>query len=372
MDKDDKVKASALNCLQQYKDELKSDKCKAQIHRMAMRASRDIRFDEVLASSCTEDRNKYCQDIQPGSARVIRCLQVRQGRRPAGLPQLRTRHPCPARLPAAAPGAGCRLAAALPSAQRPPARPQDHRNSLQQKCAAAMFDHEVRMAEDIDFKYPMKRSCAWEISSFCKNIPHGHARVIRCLEQQLEHAGGWLPPGRGASVGLPAWRARPRLRCSDEEAGPVPSWPGRTGVQRLPLMSPVGWGCCSRAAAASPPTHATHPTHATTLASAPRADMSKECKDEVVRDMNRMGQDFRLNFRLNKACESDISKLCNGLCNAANGSPCGGIVLQCLQVRSHTRTHAAAPAHQRAAAGAVPCCACRRGSAGCRWGPQQP
>jgi hypothetical protein len=76
MDKDDKVKTSALNCLQQYKDELRSDKCKAQIHRITQRASRDIRFDEMLASACTEDRNKYCQDIQPGSARVIRCLQV--------------------------------------------------------------------------------------------------------------------------------------------------------------------------------------------------------------------------------------------------------------------------------------------------------
>jgi Golgi apparatus protein 1 len=38
------------------------------------------------------------------------------------------------------------------------------------------------MAEDIDFKYPTRKACAWEISNFCKNIPHGHARVIRCLQ----------------------------------------------------------------------------------------------------------------------------------------------------------------------------------------------
>lgn len=56
---------------------------------------------------------------------------------------------------------------------------QDNRNSLDQKCAAALFDHEVKMAEDIDFKYPMKRACAWEINSFCKDVPHGHARVVR-------------------------------------------------------------------------------------------------------------------------------------------------------------------------------------------------
>lgn len=46
--------------------------------------------------------------------------------------------------------------------------------------------------------------------------------------------------------------------------------------------------------------------------------------------MNRMAQDYRLNFRLNKACEADISKLCPNLCSP--GAPCGGMVLQCLQV----------------------------------------
>lgn len=41
---------------------------------------------------------------------------------------------------------------------------------------------QVQMAEDIDFKYPMRKSCAWEISSFCKDVPHGRARIIRCLQ----------------------------------------------------------------------------------------------------------------------------------------------------------------------------------------------
>lgn len=206
MDNDDKVKTTALNCLQSYKDELKSDGCKAEIHRRVSRQAKDIRFDEVLANACTEDRTTFCNDVQAGSARVIRCLQ-------------------------------------------------DHRNSLQAKCAAALFDHEVRMAEDIDFKYPMKKSCAWEMSNFCKNIPHGHARVIRCLEQHIDHV-----------------------------------------------------------------------------------DMSKECKDEVVRDMNRMATDYRLNYRLSHACESDISRLCADMCTTTPGSTCGGLVLQCLQEKQDNIT----------------------------------
>ena len=64
MDDDDKVKASALNCLQQYKEELKSEQCRAEVHRRTQRAARDIRFDEVLANACMDDRAKFCNDVQ--------------------------------------------------------------------------------------------------------------------------------------------------------------------------------------------------------------------------------------------------------------------------------------------------------------------
>eukprot|EP00798_Chlamydomonas_sp_ICE-L_P010076 gene10076-7973_t len=117
MDDDAKVHKTALSCLQQYRG-LGQDPLNClqhtgrrsippvsrnEIHPLMTRASKDIRFDEVLADACYTDREQYCNDVSPGSARVIRCLQ-------------------------------------------------DHRNSLEQKCAAALFDHEVKMAEDIDFK----------------------------------------------------------------------------------------------------------------------------------------------------------------------------------------------------------------------------
>ena len=54
---------------------------------------------------------------------------------------------------------------------------QDAREELSYECRATLFDAEVRMAEDIDFKYPMKRSCTAEIQTFCPGIEHGHARV---------------------------------------------------------------------------------------------------------------------------------------------------------------------------------------------------
>jgi hypothetical protein len=45
-------------------------------------------------------------------------------------------------------------------------------------------------------------------------------------------------------------------------------------------------------------------------------------------------QDYRLNWRLNTACTPDIKRLCGGLCDTSSGQPCGGVVLQCLQVRA--------------------------------------
>ena len=35
------------------------------------------------------------------------------------------------------------------------------------------------MAEDIDFKFPLKRACTTEIQSFCPGMQHGHANIVR-------------------------------------------------------------------------------------------------------------------------------------------------------------------------------------------------
>ena len=44
------------------------------------------------------------------------------------------------------------------------------------------------MAENIDFQFPMKKNCSTAIDKFCKNVPHGHARVIRCLQENMDNA----------------------------------------------------------------------------------------------------------------------------------------------------------------------------------------
>lgn len=56
---------------------------------------------------------------------------------------------------------------------------QSQRDQLSTTCRAMLFDEEIRFGENIDFQYPMKQACTEEIQTFCKDIPHGNARVIR-------------------------------------------------------------------------------------------------------------------------------------------------------------------------------------------------
>lgn len=59
------------------RDEIQSPACQARVHKIMEYASSDIRFDVPLADACYEDREAFCDNVAPGSARVIRCLQER-------------------------------------------------------------------------------------------------------------------------------------------------------------------------------------------------------------------------------------------------------------------------------------------------------
>lgn len=121
------------NCLMDYREEILRPECQARVHKMIAIAAGDIRMDIPLAEACREDRIKYCAEVAPGSARVLRCLQ-------------------------------------------------DTRESLSFECRATLFDEEVRMSESLDFQYPMKKACAAELKQFCADVPAGNAKQIRCLQ----------------------------------------------------------------------------------------------------------------------------------------------------------------------------------------------
>jgi Golgi apparatus protein 1 len=44
---------------------------------------------------------------------------------------------------------------------------------------------QVRLAQNIDFKFPMKKAHTEEIQELCTDVAHGQALVIACLQVKL-------------------------------------------------------------------------------------------------------------------------------------------------------------------------------------------
>lgn len=185
-------------CLQDYRDELQSPACRGRVKKLTERASSDIRFNRPLADACYQDRQELCKDVQPGDARMMRCLM-------------------------------------------------DQRDSLTYECRATLFDQEVRLSENVDFQYPIKKHCTEEIKQYCSEVPKGSGRVLSCLAHSSQ-----------------------------------------------------------------------------------REEFNNECKRAVERYEKRQGDDYRLNYRLNRACEVEVDRLCPDACSPFQGSACGGAVLKCL------------------------------------------
>lgn len=59
---------------------------------------------------------------------------------------------------------------------------QQARSKLSRACSADLFSHEVMLSESIDFNYPLQQACLDETETHCAGVPHGDARVIRCLQ----------------------------------------------------------------------------------------------------------------------------------------------------------------------------------------------
>lgn len=62
--------ARVIECLQDYREELRSPECAKAVHATMTRASEDIRFAASLAEACYEDRQKYCGNVKPVRAPV--------------------------------------------------------------------------------------------------------------------------------------------------------------------------------------------------------------------------------------------------------------------------------------------------------------
>jgi hypothetical protein len=145
----------------------------------------DIRFNSRLSNDCFDDRAKHCGAVPP--VRGKRCIAAGWAPAPAA-PRAHAPPPTQRRGPFVHPS----LPPSRASRKHVPTTPQgsaavlrclhNKRAELSSSCRATLFDEEVKFSENIDFQYPMKKQCTKEIAEFCARVPHGNARVIRCLQ----------------------------------------------------------------------------------------------------------------------------------------------------------------------------------------------
>lgn len=57
----------AWKSLQDFRNEIKDEACRAQVHKQMQLASQDIRFNAPLADACYIDRTQLCPNVPPVS-----------------------------------------------------------------------------------------------------------------------------------------------------------------------------------------------------------------------------------------------------------------------------------------------------------------
>lgn len=67
----DESEGQIVSCLQDSRDMLMNMQCRDQVHKMMARASEDIRFNQMLADACFNDREQFCSTTQ--QVRFTRC-----------------------------------------------------------------------------------------------------------------------------------------------------------------------------------------------------------------------------------------------------------------------------------------------------------
>ena len=60
----DESEGQIVSCLQDSRDMLMNMQCRDQVHKVMARASEDIRFNQMLADACFNDREQFCSTTQ--------------------------------------------------------------------------------------------------------------------------------------------------------------------------------------------------------------------------------------------------------------------------------------------------------------------
>ena len=72
----DESEGQIVSCLQDSRDMLMNMQCREQVHKVMARASEDIRFNQMLADACFNDREQFCSTTQQVSFTLLLLLHL--------------------------------------------------------------------------------------------------------------------------------------------------------------------------------------------------------------------------------------------------------------------------------------------------------
>eukprot|EP00884_Botryococcus_braunii_P009910 jgi/Botrbrau1/18920/Bobra.177_2s0074.1 len=286
-------------CLRDQQAKL-SWECQEELFRQEVENADNIMLSYRLMRKCMGDKKKFCPDVEPGNARVKDCLEENRNKEDFSPEYL-----------------------GLVGYPQEGIDNTDRRDSFHvfclanfkdeltsEKCKEEVHKFMMRAFENIRFNFLMSESCYPDRQRLCAGYLPGSARVIRCLQdhrEELEY---------DCQVDL----FRQEIKMSEHIDFKYP--------MKAACTAEINKFCGTVQKGEARVIQCLHQhVH--------EADVSWECKREIEWDMLRSSQDYRLNYRLARACEGDRQTLCGEVCQESYYKPCGGSVLQCLARHYH-------------------------------------
>eukprot|EP00198_Chlamydomonas_reinhardtii_P000733 XP_001690068.1 predicted protein [Chlamydomonas reinhardtii] len=241
-----------ISCLRDNRANITGDLCRRQVLRLLGFLVEDHRLDATLNEACASDVQKFCGGVEVGDGQVHDCLR----------------------------------------------RSADH---LSPECRAAEEEVEQLEHEDVRLNPKLMRECPLAVSSFCGDVPPGDARVISCLQSNMDK--GHFPPGCRAALLALTDRAstkyslnyRLRLECDEDADRLCPDAVDEAGQSRK----------------ANTGTGGSH-NEETTLACLARqsSQLGTSCRSELQALVKLSLNRYRVGMPLTSQCDGDVMQRC--------------------------------------------------------------
>jgi Golgi apparatus protein 1 len=310
-------------CLRAKRQQLSWD-CQEELFRQEVENADDVRLNTQLFRKCARDKAKFCSEVRYGNARVKDCLEDNKDKPDfseecrAEFEGMMARRATDFRLDAklrelcktdidqvcgyekdsldSIAGYDGRVVECL----------QDYKEELATPaCRDRVHKLTERAAADIRMDRPLSDACMDDQAKLCKDVQPGGGRVLRCLEDHREQL---------------SYECRATL--FDQEV---------RLAEDIDFQVPMKKACAREVGAFCKDVPAGNARVIQCLVDHDEeSEFSEECRAEVKRYEIRAGQDYRLQFRLSKACSAEVDRLCADVCSPFQGQACGGTVLACL------------------------------------------